>query len=178
MTTRNKKGSGRMKGESYKNMSAYFSETKARNTTIKALHDVLPLIMYIFYPVQLVILAINEGIGSEYFLRFTLIPLCTLILISIVRAVINAKRPYEIYNYTPPVKATTKGKSFPSRHTVCAFIIAIAFLYLQTNIGVIMLLIAAAIGATRILAGVHFIRDVVSGAAISVIIGVLGFFVF
>lgn len=178
MTIRNKKGSGRMKGESYKNMSAYFSETKARNTTIKALHDVLPLIMYIFYPIQLVLLAINEGMGSESFLRFTLIPLGTLIIISIVRAVINAKRPYEVYDYTPPVKATTKGKSFPSRHTVCAFIIAMAFLYLQTNVGVIMLFIAAAIGLTRVLSGVHFIRDVVSGAAVGVLIGALGFFVF
>ena len=167
-----------MKGESYKNMSAYFSETKARNTTIKALHDVLPLIMYIFYPIQLVLLAINEGLKSEHFLRFTLIPLGTLIIISIVRAIINAKRPYEVYNYTPPVKATTEGKSFPSRHTVCAFIIAMAFLYLQTNVGVIMLFIAAAIGLTRVLAGVHFIRDVVSGAAVGVLIGALGFFVF
>lgn len=167
-----------MKGENYREMSAYFSQTKARNTTIKALHDVLPLVMYIFYPVQLIILAVNEGLGSEVFLRFTLIPLCTLILVTIVRAVINAKRPYEVYDYTPPVSKKTSGKSFPSRHTVCAFIIAMAFLYIQTRIGVIMLFLAAAIGVTRVLAGVHFIRDVVSGAAIGVLIGVLGFFVF
>ena len=71
-----------MKGENYKTMSAYFSETKARNQTIKALHDVLPLVMYIFYPVQMIALAINNGIGSEVFLRFTLIPLCTLIFVT------------------------------------------------------------------------------------------------
>ena len=167
-----------MKGESYKSMSAYFSETRARNNTIKALHDVLPLIMYIFYPIQMISLAINEGFGSEIFLRFTLIPLGTLIVITIVRAIINAKRPYEVYDYTPPVHKETKGKSFPSRHTVCAFIIAMAFLYVHTSIGVIMLVLAALIGLTRVLAGVHFIRDVVSGAAIGILIGVLGFFVF
>ena len=83
-----------MKGESYQNLSAYFSETKARNTTIKALHDVLPLVMYIFYPIQLIALAINEGFGSERLLRFMLIPLGTLIVISIIRALVNAKRPY------------------------------------------------------------------------------------
>ena len=167
-----------MKGENYRQMSAYFSGTKTRNNTIKALHDVLPLIMYIFYPIQLVALGINEGWGSETFLRFTLIPLFTLILVTVIRAIINAKRPYEVYDYTPPVKKTTEGKSFPSRHTVCAFIIAMAFLYVQTRIGVIMLFLAAAIGVTRVLAGVHFIRDVISGAAIGVIIGLLGFFVF
>lgn len=178
MTMRNEKGSGRMKGENYRELSAYFQGTKARSNTIKALHDVLPLVMYIFYPIQLIVLAVNDGLASEKFLRFALIPLGTLIVISIIRAIINAKRPYEVYDYTPPVRATTKGKSFPSRHTVCAFIIAMAFLYLQTRIGVIMLIVAAAIGVTRVLAGVHFIRDVVSGAAIGVLIGILGYFVF
>ena len=167
-----------MKSESYKSISAYFSENKARNTTIKALHDVLPLVLYIFYPIQLITLAINEGLLSEVFLRFTLIPLCTLIVVSVIRVIVNAKRPYEAYDYTPAVDKHTLGKSFPSRHTVCAFIIAMAFLYVQTKLGVIMLFLAAVIGVTRVLAGVHFIRDVVGGAAIGVIVGFLGFFVF
>ena len=159
-------------------MSAFFSQTKKRSTTVKALHDILPLLMLIFYPVEAVYLLITEGIGSEIFLRFTLIPLGTFLLVTAVRAIVNAQRPYEKYDYTPVVSKSTKGKSFPSRHTVSAFIIAMAFLYVHTNIGVIMLCIAAAIGVTRVLSGVHFIRDVVSGAAIGVVIGVLGFFVF
>lgn len=167
-----------MNGERYKSMSEYFSQTKARSTTIKALHDVLPLVMYIFYPVQLIALWINEGFTSEVFLRFTLIPLCTFIAVTIVRAVINAQRPYEKYNYTPAVYKNTKGKSFPSRHTVSAFIIAMAFMYIQSSLGIIMLAIATAIGIVRVLSGVHFIRDVISGAAIGILVGVLGFFVF
>ena len=167
-----------MKGESYQSMSAYFSQSKARSTSIKALHDVLPLVLYIFYPVQLITLAVNEGFGSEIFLRFTLIPLGTLIAISLARVLINAKRPYEVYGYEPSVSKKTRGKSFPSRHTACAFIIAMAFLYVQTKLGIIMLIIAAIIGMTRVLAGVHFIRDVIGGAVIGTLIGLLGFFVF
>lgn len=167
-----------MNGASYRSMSEYFSQTKKRSTTIKALHDVLPLVMYIFYPVQLVALAINEGFGSEVFLRFTLIPLGTFILVTVMRAIINAQRPYEKYGYVPAVPKNTTGKSFPSRHTVSAFIIAMAFLYIQPSIGVIMLAIATLIGVVRVLSGVHFIRDVISGAAIGVLVGVLGFFVF
>ena len=167
-----------MKGEGYKSVSAYFSESKARNTTIKALHDVLPLVLYIFYPIQLITLAVNEGFGSELFLRFMLIPLCTLLFISVVRAIVNARRPYEVYDYAPAVEKNTNGKSFPSRHTVCAFIIAMAFLYIQTKLGIIMLVIAGIIGATRVLAGVHFVRDVIGGAAIGIMIGAIGFFVF
>ena len=167
-----------MKGEQYRSMSSYFSATKPRSTTVKALHDVLPLVMYIFYPVQLICLGFTEGWGSEVFLRFTLIPLGTLILVTVIRAIINARRPYEVYDYTPVVRKATKGKSFPSRHTVSAFIIAMAFLYIDVKLGSIMLIIAAGIGVVRILSGVHFIRDVISGAAIGVLVGVLGFFVF
>ncbi len=167
-----------MKGENYRELSTYFSQTKTRSNTIKALHDVLPLVMYIFYPVQMIALGITEGFGSEHFLRFTLVPLCTLIIVTVLRAIINAKRPYEVYDYTPAVAKNTKGKSFPSRHTVCAFIIAMAFLYISPKLGVIMLLLAAAIGVTRVLSGVHFIRDVIGGAAIGVGVGVLAFFIF
>lgn len=167
-----------MNGAQYRSMSEYFSETKKRSTTVKALHDVLPLVMYIFYPVQLVALAINEGFASEVFLRFTLIPLCTLIVVTVMRAIINAQRPYEKYDYTPVVNKKTHGKSFPSRHTVCAYIIAMAFLYIQPTIGIIMLAVATMIAVVRVLSGVHFIRDVVSGALIGILVGVLGFFVF
>ena len=167
-----------MHAEQYRSLSQHFSETKARSNTVKALHDILPLVMYIFYPLQLICLGINEGWGSEVFLRFTLIPLGTLIVVTLMRLIINAPRPYEKFDYTPVVHKDTKGRSFPSRHTVSAFIIAMAFLYIRPSIGIIMLTVAAIIAVTRVLAGVHFIRDVVSGAAIGVIIGVLGFFVF
>ena len=38
--------------------------------------------------------------------------------------------------------------------------------------------LAAAIGVTRVLSGVHFIRDVIGGAAIGLLIGTIGFFIF
>ena len=167
-----------MNGEQYRSLSEHFSETRVRSNTVKALHDVLPLVMYIFYPLQLVCLCINEGWSSPVFLRFMLIPLCTFVLVTVLRAVINAPRPYETYSYTPVVNKTTSGKSFPSRHTVSAFIIAMAFLYIRPSIGVIMMMIAMGIAVIRVLSGVHFIRDVVSGAALGLLVGMLGFFVF
>ena len=165
-----------MKGESYKNVNAYFSQTKARNTTIKALHDILLLVMYIFYPIQLLTLAINEGIGSELFLKFTLIPLCTLILISVLRLIINAKRPYEVYDYTPAVNKNTLGQSFPSRHTVSAFIIAMSFWYIFPPLGIAAMVVSVLIALSRVLSGAHFIRDVLVAAGTSILIGWIVYF--
>ena len=167
-----------MNAEQYRSLSQHFSETRARSNTVKALHDVLPLVMYIFYPTQLICLGVNEGWGSERFLRFMLVPLCTLILVTVLRIIINAPRPYEKYNYTPAVHKDTKGRSFPSRHTVSAFIIAMAFMYIQVSLGILMMVLAAVIAVVRVISGVHFVRDVIGGAAIGLVIGALGFFVF
>ena len=167
-----------MNAEQYRSMTRTFSETRVRSNSVKALHDVLPLVMYIFYPLQLVCLGINSGWGSEVFLKFSLIPLGTFLLVTALRAIINAPRPYEVYDYTPVVRKDTKGKSFPSRHTVSAFIIAMAFLYVQTSLGIIMMCVALGIAVIRVIAGVHFIRDVVSGAALGILIGAIGFFAF
>lgn len=166
-----------MNADQYKNMSDYFAENKIRSTTIKTLHDILPALMYVFYPLQLFYLLFTKGFVNEQFLRFTFVPLGVLIAISILRIIINAPRPYEKFDYTPVVRKATKGKSFPSRHTTCAFIIAMAFLYLDIRLGVVMLIIATLIGFTRIFSAVHFIRDVIWGAIIGILSGVLFFFI-
>lgn len=165
-----------MKEEQYKLVTEYFSTTKSRTNTVKALHDVLPIIMMVSYPLQLICLLVNDGFTSETFLKMLIIPLFVLIAVTVMRYAINAKRPYEVYDYTPVVAKDTKGKSFPSRHTASAFIIAMGFLYIKLELGIIMLVIATIIAATRVVSGVHFIRDVIGGAAISIIIGLLGFF--
>lgn len=165
-----------MKEEQYRLVTDFFSTTKTRTNTVKALHDVLPLIMIVFYPLQLMCLLINNGFKSESFLKMLIVPLFVLILVTIMRHIFNAKRPYEVYDYTPVVEKDTKGKSFPSRHTASAFIIAMGFLYINLEIGIVMLALAGAIGITRVVSGVHFIRDVIAGAAIGIVFGLLGFF--
>lgn len=166
-----------MKQEQYQFLSEFFTATKTRSNTMKALHDVLPVIMMIFYPLQLIRLFIDYSLKSEIFLKATLVPLFVLIAVTVLRKIINAKRPYEVYDYTPVVNKQTKGKSFPSRHTASAFIIAMAFLYIDFRLGMIMLILASVIGATRVLCGVHFVRDVIGGALISIVTGILCFFV-
>ncbi|MBR2715502.1 MAG: phosphatase PAP2 family protein [Ruminococcus sp.] len=166
-----------MKEEQYKFLSEYFVSTKNRSNIIKALHDVLPAIIMVSYPVQLLYLMFTTGFKNETFLKVTLVPLGVLIIVTALRYIVNAKRPYEVYDYTPAVAKSTKGKSFPSRHTASAFIIAMAFLYLDISLGVIMLILSTVIGITRVLSGVHFIKDVIGGALISIIIGLICFFI-
>ena len=70
----------------------------------------------------------------------------------------------------------TKGQSCPSRHTFSAFVIGFCAMYVSIPLGIVLTVMAIILAVSRVLCGVHFIRDVVCGlvaAAIAAIIGIL-----
>ena len=64
----------------------------------------------------------------------------------------------------------------PSRHTASAFIISFAILYVNAGLGFAALSVSFLITLSRVLAGVHFIRDVLAAMLLSVTVGVIFFF--
>ena len=96
--------------------------------------------------------------------------------VSAVRMLIDAPRPYELYDFYENKPKEKAGRSFPSRHVYSAFVIAtLAFVY-SIPLGVGLLLIGAALAAARVFLGIHFIRDVVCGALVGVASGLIGIF--
>ena len=97
-------------------------------------------------------------------------------VVGFVRMMIDAPRPYELYSFYETKPKERQGRSFPSRHTYSSFVIAlISFLY-SVPLGIALLLMGIALSASRVLLGIHFIRDVVAGAAVGIISGLLGIF--
>ena len=96
------------------------------------------------------------------------------ILVDVFRRIINAKRPYELYDFyeCPPKKR--EGRSFPSRHAYSAFVIATLAFAFSIPAGIVMACLGLALCVSRVLLGIHFIRDVLCGAAVGIIAGVLG----
>lgn len=99
----------------------------------------------------------------ERFLSCLLVTGISFITVSALRCLINSPRPYEKYDITPLYNKKTKGKSFPSRHTFSIFIIAFTSFVVNAWLGFAFLFIGVILAATRILCGVHFIKDVVAG---------------
>lgn len=96
--------------------------------------------------------------------------------VGFVRMMIDAPRPYELYDFYEIKPKERAGRSFPSRHAYSSFAIAtIAFAY-SIPLGLGLLLAGFALAASRVLLGIHFIRDVVCGAAIGIISGLIGIF--
>lgn len=136
---------------------------------------ILPGMVYLAYPLMLVWLLIAH---RSLLLRALLVPLLGFLTVTVLRARIDAPRPYEALGIPAITPKETKGKSFPSRHAACAGVIAMTALGVMPPLGAVLLLLAVLICVSRVLAGVHFIRDVLAGLALGVAIGFVGMFLF
>lgn len=109
--------------------------------------------------------------------RFMGVPAVILALVLFLRRSLNISRPYEVYGFQPLISREKGGQSCPSNHTASAFSIALALLYLWVPAGAVALAMAAILGVSRIVTGVHWPRDVAVGAVLGVLLGFVGFWV-
>ena len=117
---------------------------------------------------------IRDFLLSVYLLVVTAVPF---VAVSIMRKVINAPRPYEVFDcdeLDTLREYARRGTSFPSRHVASAFIISSALTFVIPLLGIIILCLGVLIAVLRVLLGRHFIRDVIVGAVIGGIAGTVG----
>lgn len=117
------------------------------------------------------------GTGMLDFWAALIVPAVGFVLLSIYRAKVNAPRPYEVFDTPPLVPKNTRGNSFPSRHVFSAFIIATSAVQFFPVLGVILYICGVLLAVTRVLAGVHFPKDVIAGAAVGIGFGLIGFMI-
>ena len=96
------------------------------------------------------------------------------VTVTVLRRVINRPRPYEVYDFYTVKPKEKSGQSFPSRHCYSAFVISTLSWLVSPLVFAALLLAAIIIALTRVLLGIHFVRDVVCGGALGAVFGVIG----
>ena len=96
------------------------------------------------------------------------------VIVTVLRRVINRPRPYEVYDFYTVKPKGKIGQSFPSRHCYSAFVISTLSWLVSPLVFAALLLAAIIIALTRVLLGIHFVRDVVCGGALGAVFGVIG----
>lgn len=157
----------------YAAVTEFFKNNKTANLILKIIYKYLPLLIFILYPIGIVWVFFQQ---SEIFFQFVLVPLGVFLMVTALRKLINEQRPYEKYGIEPVFTKNTKGKSMPSRHTASAFIISMVMLRINPYLGIGFLVVSFVIMFSRVLAGVHYIRDVFVGMTISIVIGYIFLF--
>lgn len=146
-------------------------ESRRTSLSLKIISHASVLICVLAYAVILVFSYISSPVSAVKVAAAALVPY---VIVTVVRKFINAKRPYEIYGfYTAPQKNKT-GQSFPSRHVFSCFVIATLAYSVSLWLSIALFVVGACLAMARVLLGIHFIRDVLAGAIIGVISGVIG----
>ena len=162
-----------MTAQQYERLSAPFRR-EGRANALNVVNKFLTGFCYCVYPLLLIFLAVSR---DERFWRALLVPGISFVLLSVVRDRLNAKRPYEALDIQPIIRKNTKGHSMPSRHVFSMFVIATTFLWVLPWAGIILLCFGVLLAAVRVIGGVHFPRDVIAGALVGILSGILGFWV-
>lgn len=166
-----------MTEKSYNKIERFFRTHDKLYFLLRIIYTYLPMFVYILYPVLILntFIEMIKGGGAEDFVRTLVIPAVTFFSVTILRKIINRPRPYEALNINPLIKKDTKGKSFPSRHSASIFTIAMASFMFSPAVAVTLIILGIIMCLSRVLAGVHYISDVVCGALYSIILGLIGF---
>ena len=156
-----------MTEQSYKKV---FSFLKRKNLVgaLVAILKVATALVYITYPSFLVW---AYFFAPERLIVSVLAPFISFIGVTVFRNIKNAKRPYEVFRFTPLIPKKSGGKSFPSRHTFSAFVIAVSLLATNLVLGSCLLILGVIIATSRVVLGLHFIKDVSFGALIGILCG-------
>lgn len=136
------------------------------------------LYQYLAWPViaAYLVLIIYSIINLELLITFkvVLVPFTAFVVVSIFRNCIDSPRPYTKYPIHPLMYKEKKGESMPSRHMLSVTIIAMVWLYVYEPAGIILWLLSLVMGTLRVLAGVHFLKDIIAAALISIFFGYVG----
>lgn len=169
----------------YRNISAPFRSAKAMRA-INLLDKSLVALFAIAYIAGIAVPAVALLAGGQHpdvarIARFIAVPAAAFAAVTIVRALIDAPRPYELYSIDPIVQKGTRGKSMPSRHMASAVVITCALWWLlfPNPVGILLCVFltcaCAALAFCRIVGGVHFPRDIVAAAVAALACALIGF---
>ena len=120
---------------------------------------------------------VNKSPDVHELIQILGVPAFCFVLCTIVRELIDRKRPYDAdgANIKPIVKKKREDvKSFPSRHVALAVAISILFFSFIPAVGAVLCVFALLLAYVRFAIGLHYPSDLAAGILIGVFCAALG----
>ncbi len=100
--------------------------------------------------------------------------LSRLVIVEILKNFLHQARPYIVLETANKLIIENKDfQSLPSGHAAIFFAVAMAVYFFNKKLGIIFFIIAILVGVARIFVGVHWPSDILAGAIIGIISGVI-----
>jgi undecaprenyl-diphosphatase len=107
-------------------------------------------------------LAVGAGLAAS---------LAGIVVFRQLKLISKRPRPYQVEPHCWAMITPPDRFSFPSGHSMTAFSITVAVGHFYPELQLLLLALALSIAASRIILGMHYLTDVVAGAAIGVGLG-------
>jgi undecaprenyl-diphosphatase len=91
-----------------------------------------------------------------------------------IKAATGRPRPFETIPQADKLIGATVGQSMPSGHAATSFAGAVVLTYLLPRAAPFVFLLAVAIAFSRVYVGVHYLSDVLAGAALGTAVALAG----
>ena len=143
-------------------------QTDTKRNQLRLCNKIVTNTYYVVYPFLLLYLFVKQ---NEKLLPTILIPLLSIVAITLLRKVLAYPRPYEEYPIDQILEKETQHNAMPSRHVFSATIIAMMCFSVSPILACILLVLAALEGYIRVVGGVHYPRDVIVGYLLGVFFG-------
>lgn len=161
-----------MDREQYIKIMGFIRSYKYGTAAIYTAGKVITYLTAAAYLLTIVLLVYRKDLR---FIRVIAVPATGFVLLSVFRAKYNAIRPYEKYNFKPLFPKDTHGKSFPSRHVFSIFACAGAVSFIYPVPGAFIYIMGVMLALIRVIAGIHFPKDVIAGAFTGILCSIAGF---
>ncbi len=133
---------------------------------------------WLWYAMGLAILVLGGKTRFEAVGAAGIASTLSILLFQWLKRLTGRRRPCQIEPHCWATLLPPDQFSFPSGHTMTAFAVAIPLLLFYPTLTIGLLFCAVSIAISRVLLGMHFLSDVVAGAAIGTLLGYLGFLAF
>jgi len=133
---------------------------------------------WLWYIVGLVILLVGDAARFEAIAAAGSAALVGIATFKALKHVSGRKRPCHIEPHCWATLLPPDQFSFPSGHTITAFAVAVTLSEFYPVLLPALLFCALSIAASRILLGMHFLSDVVVGAALGMVLAFTSFWIF
>lgn len=187
-----------MDAKTYAAISAPFRKSPRAQAALRTADKALTVLFYLSYPLLLLLLvaaggepSANARVATEaapalaagdsapfhpLLIPCLVVPAAGFALVSLLRRVLDAPRPYEVLDIVPVIRKDACGRSFPSKHAFSSFCIASCWMSWSAPVGCVLMAAACCMALARVAGGVHWPRDVVAGAMVGAVCGAIVWF--
>lgn len=161
-----------MTAEQYKKWTGPFVRRERLTRLLLITNQILTWSCYVLFPFLLILEYFS---GNQLWARSFWTAGLSFLIVSFFRRIYNRPRPYEELDIIPLIQKDTKGKSFPSRHVFSVFVIAMCWFYYMPFVGIVLMISGCIMAYIRVIGGVHYPVDVIAGAIVGILSGLIGF---